>query len=96
MVMLMALLRGMPLASSKTAISLEPLLLDRIDDLARELKVSRSRLLALAAEDFLRKHENARMLAQIELAYADEPTREEQHVRKAARAAHRRRVERER
>ena len=84
------------MASSKTAISLESPLLDRIDDLARELEVSRSRLLALAAEDFLRKHENARMLRQLDLAYAGEPTREEKRVSKAARAMHRRRIERER
>lgn len=87
---------GMTMASSKTAISLESPLLDRIDELARELEVSRSRLLALAAEDFLRKHENARMLRQLDLAYADEPTPEERRVRKASRAAHRRRIERER
>ncbi|HVF61941.1 MAG TPA: hypothetical protein VNJ70_19205 [Thermoanaerobaculia bacterium] len=82
--------------SSKTAISLESPLLDRIDDLARELEVSRSRLLALAAEDFLQKHENARMLRQIELAYADGPTEEERKVTQAMRVRHRRRIERER
>ena len=80
----------------KTAISLDPTLLYRIDRLAQELKVSRSRLLALAAEEFLQKHEKVRMLAQIELAYADGPTEEERNVVQAMRLRHRQRVERER
>ena len=84
------------MASSKTAISLESQLLDRIDELARELEVSRSRLLALAAQDFLHKLENTRVLAQIELACADGPTEEERNVAQAMRARHRRRIERER
>jgi antitoxin MazE6 len=84
------------MASMKTAISLDPTLLYRIDRLAKELKVSRSRLLALAAEDVLRKHENARMLRQIELAYADGPTEEERKVAQAMRSRHRQRIERER
>lgn len=84
------------MASSKTAISLESQLLDRIDDLARELAISRSRLLTMAAKDFLRKHENARMLAQIEFACADRPTEEERNVAQAIRARHRQRIERER
>jgi metal-responsive CopG/Arc/MetJ family transcriptional regulator len=86
----------MTMASSKTAISLESPLLDRIDELARELEVSRSRLLALAAEDFLRKHENARMLRQIDLACADGPTEEERKVAQAMRSRHRQRIQRER
>lgn len=84
------------MAGMKTAISLDPTLLYRIDTLAQELKVSRSRLLALAAEEFLRKHENAWMLAQSGLAYADGPTEEERNVAQSMRLRHRQRVERER
>lgn len=71
------------MATIKTAISLEEPLLIRIDDAARALEVPRSRLLALAAEEFLERHDNARLLAQLDRAYADEPTPEEQRLRQA-------------
>ena len=84
------------MSSVKTAISLEPPLLDRIDSLARELEVSRSRLLSLAAEEYLRRHESERMLAALNRAYADPPTPEESRLRAVMRERQRRRVERER
>lgn len=84
------------MATTKTAISLDPPLLDRIDSLARELDVSRSRLISLAAEEYLRRHDSARMLAALDRAYADGPTQEESRLRVAMRARQRRRIERER
>ena len=54
----------------KTAISMPQALFDEADEAARELKVSRSRLIALALKDFLRQRENDRLLAQANEAFA--------------------------
>ncbi len=61
----------------KTAISLHSSLLARIDEAAMELSMSRSRFLAKAAEELVRKLENRKLLAQINEAYADGPDPEE-------------------
>ncbi len=81
------------MASVKTAISLDALLLRQIDAVAAELNVSRSRLLALAAAEFLREHESAKLLADLNRAHADGPTAEEVEMRRAWKRQHRRRVE---
>lgn len=73
------------MATIKTAISLDEPLLVRIDEAARALAVPRSRLLALAAEEFLERHDNARLLSQLNLAYSDEPTPDELRLRQAYR-----------
>ncbi len=61
----------------KTAISLQSSLLARIDAAATELSMSRSRFLAKAAEELVRRLENRKLLAQINEAYADDPGPEE-------------------
>lgn len=53
------------MSSVKTAISLEEPLFEQVEGAARELKISRSRLFALAIEDFLHKHESRKLLAAI-------------------------------
>ncbi len=64
----------------KTAISLDQALLARIDAAAVELSISRSRFLAQAAEEQVRKLENLKLLAQINEAYAEGPdTDEKEH-----------------
>jgi len=63
--------------SIKTAISLEKTLFEQIDALAKEMQISRSRLFALAAQEFLGRHENRKLLGAINHAYADMPTAEE-------------------
>ena len=60
----------------KTAISLDEEIYQEVERLARELNVSRSRLVALALEDFLRRHQNQKLLREINAAY-DETLREE-------------------
>lgn len=62
----------------KTAISLPEALLQKIDVLARELDISRSRLFALAAEEFLQRYQNQKLLEAINAAYADLPDPEEE------------------
>jgi metal-responsive CopG/Arc/MetJ family transcriptional regulator len=55
----------------KTAISLEASLFDQINELAQELEVSRSGLFALAAQEFIARHENRRLLDALNAAYDD-------------------------
>lgn len=81
------------MASTKTAISLDTPLLRRIDAAAAELQIARSRLLALAAEEFLRRHDSERLLAELNRAHAEGPTAEEVDLRRAWKRQHRRRVE---
>jgi metal-responsive CopG/Arc/MetJ family transcriptional regulator len=81
------------MASMKTAISLDPPLLKRIDDAAAELRIARSRLLALAAEEFLRRYDSERLLAELNRAHAEGPTAEEVERRRAWKRQHRQRVE---
>lgn len=47
------------MANIKTAISLQKALFDQVDSLAREKKVSRSRLFVMALEDYLRRDRTA-------------------------------------
>jgi len=77
----------------KTAISIRKTLFEQAEDLARKLKVSRSRLFVLALEDYIRRQQNQELLAQINTAYADEPDSTEQTLRRKARRTHRRIVE---
>jgi predicted DNA-binding ribbon-helix-helix protein len=76
----------------KTAISLEKLLLHRIDDVASDLGMPRSQLLARAAEEFLRRYESAKLLAALNEAHAEGPDAEEVERRRAWKYRHRRQV----
>ena len=77
----------------KTAISLRKPLFEQAEDLARKLKVSRSRLFARALEDYIRRQQNRELLTQINAAYADEPDAAEHTLRRKARRTHRKMVE---
>ncbi len=59
------------MATVKTAISLDDTLFAQIEELAKELNVSRSRLMALAAEAYLAQHQNQQILDAINDAYED-------------------------
>jgi len=77
----------------KTAISIQKSLFEQAEDLARKLKVSRSRLFVMALEDYLRRQQNQELLAQINAAYADEPDPVEQSLRRKLKRQHRKVVE---
>jgi len=81
------------MASVKTAISLQQPLFEQIEVLAKELHISRSRLFALAAEEFIRRHQNQKLLEAINVAYDDLPDAEEQTLRNAMRQHHKQMVE---
>jgi len=55
----------------KTAVSLPEDVFERAEELARTLGASRSRLYALALEDYLRRHEEQRLLDRINAACED-------------------------
>lgn len=81
------------MSSVKTAISLDAPLLKQIDAVAAELRMPRSRLLARAAREFLRRHQNAKLLDALNTAHASGPTDEEVEHRRAWKRQHRRRIE---
>lgn len=66
------------MAQVKTAISLQESLLQQIDSLADELKISRSRLFAQAAEELLERHRNQALLEALNAAYDDLPNTEDE------------------
>lgn len=81
------------MANVKTAISLQQSLSKQVDDLAKELHISRSRLFALAAEAFIRHHQSQKLLKAINDAYDDLPDEREQSLRYKMRQQHRQLVE---
>jgi predicted transcriptional regulator len=76
-------------AGVKTAISLGSATFARVDALARELKVPRSRIFALAVEEFLDRHDARSLMAAIERAYEEPPNAAEKRWRSAVRGKHR-------
>ena len=81
------------MANVKTAISIQQSLFEQAEALARELHISRSRLFALAVEDFMQRYENQRLLERINDAYADTTTPEEQALLRRMRPQQRQMVE---
>ncbi|MDA3916670.1 MAG: ribbon-helix-helix domain-containing protein [Deltaproteobacteria bacterium] len=83
------------MSSVKTAISLETNLFNQVNQLSKDLHVSRSKLFALAVKDYLKKQENKMLLAQLNAAYSDSPNGEEKTISKAMHEKHRKIVGRE-
>jgi len=77
----------------KTAVSVNKSLFEQAEELAREMKVSRSRLYALALEEYIRRQENQAMLAQINAVYADDLDAEELATLAQMRELHRQAAE---
>jgi len=80
------------MAYVKTAISLQEALLKKMDDMAQQLEISRSRLFALAAEDYLHRHQNQELLEALNAAYDDLPDSAEETHRQQMRRQHRQMV----
>ena len=83
------------MGSIKTAISLDENLLKRIDELSKEMQISRSRLFTLAMDDYLKKQENQALLARLNQAYADQPSEEEETLMQSMKDKHSRMVDQE-
>jgi metal-responsive CopG/Arc/MetJ family transcriptional regulator len=77
------------MANIKTAISLQKSLFEQVETLAREMKVSRSRLFVLALEDYIRRYQNQQLLERINQAYQDAPDATEQKLLRKMRRQHR-------
>jgi metal-responsive CopG/Arc/MetJ family transcriptional regulator len=83
------------MSSVKTAISLPESVFEQVEALAKELRVSRSRIFLLAVEAFAERRRSQALFEAISRAYVDPPTREEKHFLRAAKRYHRRKVRRE-
>ncbi len=81
------------MSTVKTAISIEKPLFQQVENLARKMRVSRSRLFALALEEYMQRRKNRELLEQINAAYADEPDPGEQALLRKVKRKHRRMVE---
>ncbi len=81
------------MAKTKTAVSLEESLFEQADAVAEEMEISRSRLFALAVEQFLARHEAKKMLEALNSTYQDEPDEAEQQLLREAKAKYRTRLE---
>jgi predicted transcriptional regulator len=55
----------------KTAISLNELLFQRAEQLADQMNISRSRLFALAIEEFIARYQGQQLLDAVNAAYGD-------------------------
>jgi metal-responsive CopG/Arc/MetJ family transcriptional regulator len=77
----------------KTAVSLPEDVFERAEVLARTLRTSRSRLYALALEEYLRRHEEDLLLERINAACEDEGWGSEGRLQAGHRRSHREQVE---
>jgi metal-responsive CopG/Arc/MetJ family transcriptional regulator len=77
----------------KTAVSLPEPLFEQAEALASRLNVSRSRLVALALEAYIDRHETQQLLDQLNHAYQDAPDPDEQERLSQMRRSQRRLVE---
>ncbi len=57
------------MATVKTAISIEKSIYEQMDTLAKKSKISRSRLYALAAKEFILKNKNLEILKSLNTVY---------------------------
>lgn len=73
----------------KTAISIQKSLFEKVDNLAREMNVPRSRVFVMAVEEFLQRYQNQQLLAEINRAYEEAPIQDEkeylEHMRQKQR-----------
>ena len=75
------------MASVKTAISIQESLIRRAQELAEELNVSRSRLFAMAMEEFLSRHEAREVLKELDEVHGERPEAADAAFVDASRAA---------
>jgi predicted transcriptional regulator len=79
----------------KTAISIDEELFLKVNRLANDLHISRSRIFTLAMQDYLKMRENQLLLAQLNEAYEDLPDGAEAQISKSMRVKHSEIIEQE-
>ena len=72
-----------------TEISLSDDILDKVDELASEQRMSRSQLIELAVQAYLERHETRRMMAALNEVHRDGPVEEDLAFLRGIRAYHR-------
>ena len=77
------------MANIKTAISLHESLFKQAESMAHEMKLSRSRLVATALEEFIKRHQNRQLLDSINEAYREGPDDSERKYLRKMRRRHR-------
>ena len=83
------------MATIKTAISMPERLFHELEATAEEMQLSRSKVIALAVNEFLRERENRRILEQLNRVYGEEPDEEGRNLAQAMKTRLRRLMERE-
>jgi len=73
----------------KLEISLSSTLIEKVESLARELKMSRNELLSIAVQEFIERDETRRMMAALNEVHKDFPDEEEQATLRQIRELHR-------
>jgi metal-responsive CopG/Arc/MetJ family transcriptional regulator len=73
---------GMKRSAMKTAISLEESLFEKVDALAQTMQISRSRLFAIAVEEYIERHQNQKLLEAINAAFEPLDTAEQEMLDK--------------
>lgn len=80
------------MANIKTAISIDKQVFESVDNLAHELNTSRSRIFAMAANEFIQRHKNQKLLEAINAAYDDYPDVKEESLKSMMRSRQRKLV----
>lgn len=81
------------MANVKTAISIQESLFKEVETLAGEMNISRSKLFAIAIEEFIQRRQNRQLLQQINAAYDDAPDPGEREYQRRMKVQHRQLVE---
>ncbi len=68
------------MANIKTAISVQKPLFEAINEIAREMNISRSRFFVIAAEEYIQRLNNIKLLDALNEAYKDSPDQTEKEV----------------
>lgn len=74
----------------KTAISLDETLFEQVECLMKELEMSRSRLVAVALQEFIKRREKQKILDKLNEVYKGGPTEEEEREKRDMKAYHQR------
>ncbi len=81
------------MSTIKTAISIQEPLFKEVESLAREMRISKSQVFALAAREFIQQARNQDLLQKINRVYSEEPEFSEKALREKRRSYHRRMVQ---
>ncbi len=77
----------------KTAISIQKLLFEQAEEIAKRMHVSRSRLISMALEEYISKKKNIELLEKINLSCSHEEDHSEKKLRTISKKTHRRLLE---